>query len=94
MMPFSPPVRAHGDDESIRRGRVLGTIRSMAYRCRHCGNRTRFDVVDAVRRKRFHHYTLGGELEIETEEILERDIESIICRWCDRSDGIEEYTID
>jgi hypothetical protein len=92
-----PSLRRNGRPAMMSRSSaaaLLGTIRSMAYRCRHCGNRTRFDVVDAVRRKRFHHYTLGGELEIETEEILERDIESIICRWCDRSDGIEEYTID
>jgi hypothetical protein len=66
----------------------------MAYRCRHCGNRTRFDVVDTVHRRQFHHYTLGGELEVESEEILQRQIESITCHWCDRSDGIEEYTLE
>ena len=66
----------------------------MAYRCTHCGNRTRFDVVDSVRRKQFHHYTLGGELDVESEEILEQQIESITCHWCDRSDGIEEYRIE
>ncbi|HEY5650884.1 MAG TPA: hypothetical protein VIW46_05495 [Acidimicrobiia bacterium] len=66
----------------------------MAYRCVHCGNRTRFDVVDTVRSKRFHHYTLGGDLEIETEDILAQEIESITCRWCDRADGIEDYSLD
>lgn len=50
--------------------------------------------MDAVRRKRFHHYTLGGELEVESEEILEREIEAIICRWCDRADGVEDYSLD
>lgn len=66
----------------------------MAYRCVHCGNRTRFDVVDTVRSKRFHHYTLGGDVEIETEDILAQEIESITCRWCDRADGIEDYSLD
>lgn len=62
----------------------------MAYRCTHCGNKTRFDVVDTVRRRRFHHYSLGGELTIEEEDVLESTVESVTCRWCDRSDGIEE----
>lgn len=65
----------------------------MAYRCTHCGNRTRFDVVDSVRRRSYHHFTLGGELAIEEEEILDRTIDSVTCRWCDRSDGIEEYSV-
>ncbi len=61
----------------------------MAYRCTGCGNKTRFDVVERVRRKSFHHYTLGGDLAVEEEEILESDVESVTCRWCDRSDTIE-----
>ncbi|MPZ53117.1 MAG: hypothetical protein GEU79_10375 [Acidimicrobiia bacterium] len=64
----------------------------MAYRCANCGNKTRFDVVDSVVRRRFHHYSLGGELNIEEEEILERTVDSVTCRWCDRSDGIEEIS--
>lgn len=62
---------------------------AVRYRCAHCGNLTRFDVVEAVRRRRYHHYTLGGELGIDEEEILERRVESVTCRWCERSDGIE-----
>jgi len=60
------------------------------YRCIHCGNKTRFDVTETVRRKLFHHYTLGGELTVEDEEILEHAVESVRCRWCERTDGIEE----
>jgi transposase len=59
------------------------------YRCAHCGNKTRFDVVESIRRRRFHHYSLGGELAIDEEEVLDRTVESVTCRWCDRSDGIE-----
>lgn len=61
----------------------------VAYRCSHCGNKTRFDVYDTVRRRRFEHATLGGEITIDEEEILERTIDRIVCRWCDRDDAIE-----
>lgn len=64
------------------------------YRCAHCGNRTRFDVVETVRRRRFHHYTLGGELAVDEEVVLDRVVESVVCRWCDRSDGIEVVSED
>lgn len=59
------------------------------YVCTACGNRTRFDVVETVRRRRFHHYTLGGEMTVDEEAVLERDVESVICRWCDRSGAVE-----
>lgn len=51
--------------------------------CTTCGNRTRFDVVETVRRRRFHHYTLGGEMTVDEESVLEREVESVTCRWCD-----------
>ncbi len=62
------------------------------YRCWGCGNKTRFDVTDNVTRRRFHHYSLGGELTVENEEIIEREVRKVVCRWCDRSDAIEEQT--
>lgn len=65
------------------------TIRPVSYRCSACGNRTRFDVVDTVRRRSYHHYDLGGEVEVEEEEVLERVVESVSCRWCDRTDSVE-----
>ena len=33
-------------------------------------------------RKAFHHYTIGGELAVEDEEVLEETIEQVTCRWC------------
>jgi hypothetical protein len=60
------------------------------YVCTACGNRTRFDVVEVVRRRRFQHYTLGGAMSVDEETILERTVESVTCRWCDRSDAIDE----
>ncbi len=74
-------------------GRVRVYDRRMPYRCSHCGNKTRFDVVETVRRRLFHHYTLGGELDVEDEETLAREIESVSCRWCQRDDGIEEFSL-
>jgi hypothetical protein len=55
---------------------------STRYRCAACGNVTRFDVVATRRTRAFHHYTIGGELEIEEEDVLEQQIESVTCRWC------------
>jgi hypothetical protein len=61
----------------------------ITYRCTHCGNKTRFDVYDAVRRRRFEHATLGGEVEVEEEHVLSRTVERVVCRWCERDDTIE-----
>ena len=61
-----------------------------AYRCAACGNKTRFDVYDTVRRRRFEHADLAGEVSVDEEEILERTVERVVCRWCERSDAIEE----
>lgn len=58
-------------------------------RCAQCGNLTRFDVVETRRTRAFHHYTLGGELEVEDEEVLGAERESITCRWCGSAE-IEE----
>lgn len=58
------------------------------YRCGGCGNVTRFDVVATTRSRTYHHFDLGGDRQIEEEEILERTVESVTCRWCQRSDAI------
>jgi hypothetical protein len=55
---------------------------SARYRCDACGNVTRFDVVATRRTRAFHHYTIGGDLEIEEEDVLDEHIESVTCRWC------------
>ena len=38
------------------------------YKCLACGNLTRFDVIRTERVREFHHFTTGGELEIEDAE--------------------------
>jgi hypothetical protein len=52
------------------------------YRCAACGNLTRFDVVSTKRTRAFHHFSVGGDLEIEEEEVLADEVESVTCRWC------------
>jgi hypothetical protein len=63
-----------------------------AYRCDACGNKTRFDVFESKRVRAFHHYTLGGELTVEEEEILGREVERVVCRWCGSSEAVVEST--
>jgi DNA-directed RNA polymerase subunit RPC12/RpoP len=60
-----------------------------AYRCAACGNKTRFDVVEAKRVRSFLHFTLGGDVTIEDEEVLERTVEKVVCRWCGSAAAIE-----
>lgn len=57
--------------------------------CNACGNKTRFDVVERKKVQAFHHYTLGGELTVEDEVVLERTIEKVACRWCTSEDVSE-----
>lgn len=61
------------------------------YRCDRCGNRTRFDVYDTVRRRRFEHANLAGEVVVEEEQIIERTVEQVVCRWCESGDDVSEY---
>jgi hypothetical protein len=55
------------------------------YRCDACGNLTRFDVLATRRTRAFHHYDLGGNVEVEEEELLDERIERVTCRWCGAS---------
>lgn len=58
------------------------------YRCEACGNKTRFDVEETKRVRSYHHYSLGGELTVEREEVLARDVELVVCRWCGSSRAV------
>jgi hypothetical protein len=62
---------------------------SSRYRCNACGNLTRFDVTTSRRTKAFHHFTVGGELAIEEEEVLSEETESVECRWCGSGKAVE-----
>jgi hypothetical protein len=63
---------------------------AVRYRCGACGNLTRFDVVTTRRTSAFHHYSVGGDLTVEDEQMLEETVERVTCRWCGASgDSIE-----
>lgn len=64
------------------------------YRCRACGNLTRFDVVRRTRTSAFHHFTTGGELTVEDEVVLDDEVESVTCRWCGPSGNVEELSAE
>jgi len=59
------------------------------YRCTACGNLTRFDVVTTSTVKAFHHYTVGGDLEIEETETVSESVDAVTCRWCGHGRGVE-----
>jgi hypothetical protein len=62
---------------------------STRYRCTACGNLTRFDVVTTRRTRAFHHYTVGGELSVEDEQVLDERAEEVSCRWCGTGTAVE-----
>jgi hypothetical protein len=59
------------------------------YRCTACGNLTRFDVTSSQRSRAFHHYSVGGELTIEEQVILEESVDEVSCRWCGHGRAVE-----
>jgi hypothetical protein len=59
------------------------------YRCAACGNLTRFDVTTTRRTRAFHHYSIGGELSVEDEEVLAETTEEVSCRWCGSPKAVE-----
>jgi hypothetical protein len=72
------------DPTDLARGLEAGA----RFRCDQCGNVTRFDVEATERSRRFLHFDLGGASAVDEEELLEREIVSVTCRWCGRDDAI------
>jgi hypothetical protein len=64
------------------------------YRCTACGNLTRFDVVSTRQTRAFHHFTVGGELSIEDEQVIRESIDEVSCRWCGTGATVEVLTED
>lgn len=64
------------------------------YRCAACGNLTRFNVVTTRRTSAFHHFSVGGELTIENEDVLDETVEEVACRWCGNGKGVEVLESD
>ena len=59
------------------------------YRCAACGNLTRFDVTVTRRTRAFYHFSLGGDLSVEDEEVLDETVEEVACRWCGSARAVE-----
>ena len=67
---------------------------AIRYRCTACGNLTRFDVVATRRTRAYYHYTVGGDLRVEDEEVLHAVVEQVVCRWCTASGpAIQEVAV-
>jgi hypothetical protein len=68
----------------------VGPVSAPRYRCDGCGNLTRFDVTISQKTKAFHHYTVGGDLVVEDEEVLSRQVDGVVCRWCGHGRSVVE----
>ena len=81
-----PPESTAPDRTSSPRLPPIG----VRYRCSACGNLTRFDVRTTRTTQAFHHYSVGGELEIEDVDVLAERIEEVSCRWCGSASAVVE----
>jgi hypothetical protein len=59
------------------------------WRCRQCGNLTRFDVTRASRVVEYVHFDLAGAPAVEEREVLSERIEQVRCRWCDAVNSVD-----
>jgi hypothetical protein len=50
---------------------------------------TRFDVTVTRRTRAYHHFTVGGELTVEDEQVLSERVEDVSCRWCGSGQAVE-----
>jgi len=59
------------------------------YRCTACGNLTRFDVTSTRTTRQFQHFTVGGDLVVDDEVVLNERTDEVACRWCGHGRGVE-----
>jgi len=69
--------------------RAVTTTDDVRYRCAACGNLTRFDITISRQTRAFHHFTVGGELTVEDEEVLSETVDVVVCRWCGSGKAVE-----
>ena len=70
----------------------MDAVSPARYRCDACGNLTRFDITVSQTTKSFHHFTVGGDLVIEDEEVVSRHVDEVVCRWCGHGRSVVEIT--
>ena len=78
-----------GGSTPLRSTPVSTPASVVRYRCTACGNLTRFDIVTTRRTRAFHHFTVGGDLSVEDEEVLDEVVEAVDCRWCGSGAAVE-----
>lgn len=71
----------------------MSPVQMPKYRCDNCGNKTRFDVIATERSAAFFHYSLGGELSIESREVSDFVVERVTCRWCGSTKSIVDDAV-
>jgi hypothetical protein len=91
---FAEQAFDDGPPEPWRPAVTIGGVSIARYRCTTCGNLTRFDVTTTRRTRAFHHYTVGGELRVEQEEVLSEQVEEVACRWCGNGRAVVALTED
>jgi DNA-directed RNA polymerase subunit RPC12/RpoP len=69
-------------------------VTTTRYRCTACGNLTRFDVTTTRTVRAFNHYSVGGDLHVEDEEVLAESTDEVVCRWCGHGRGITVLEAD
>lgn len=69
-------------------------MEDVRYRCTACGNLTRFDVTETRTTRSFHHFTVGGDLQIDDIEVLASSIADVRCRWCGTGEFVVELDAD
>ena len=51
-------------------------------------------MVASRRTRAFHHFSVGGDLTVEDEEVLSESVEDVSCRWCGSGASVEVLTED
>lgn len=68
---------------------VPGPSETTRWRCRQCGNLTRFDVTRASRVVEYVHFDLAGAPAVEETQVLSEVVEQVRCRWCDAVNSVD-----
>lgn len=64
-------------------------LQGQRYRCKSCGNLTRFNVKVTRTILYYHHQALDGSMTPEEEEVIREEINEVACRWCGHGKDIE-----
>lgn len=67
---------------------------SSRYRCRSCGNLSRFEI-DTIRRVRErHNVTAAGKVVVEGAELLDETVDRVLCDWCGHGSDVVQLGLE